>query len=71
MSNLLHEVWGDRRSTLKRSVDVFIMHLRKKLEVDPMNPKLMMQDSLAAAEIALRVLSAIRVENHCADAWLG
>jgi len=37
---LLHEVWGDRRSTLQRSVDVFIMHLRKKLEVDPTNPKL-------------------------------
>ena len=37
---LLAEVWGDRRSTLARSVDVFIMHLRKKLEVDPMNPQL-------------------------------
>jgi len=35
---LLHEVWGDRRTTLIRTVDVYIMHLRKKLEVDPTNP---------------------------------
>jgi DNA-binding response OmpR family regulator len=37
---LLHEVWRDRRTTLIRTVDVYIMHLRKKLEVDPTNPKL-------------------------------
>jgi len=37
---LLHEVWGAGRSTIEQSVDVFIMHLRNKLEVDPKNPKL-------------------------------
>ena len=37
---LLHEVWGEGRSIIEQTVDVFIMHLRKKLEVDPKNPKL-------------------------------
>jgi len=37
---LLHDVWGEGRSIIEQSVDVFIMHLRNKLEVDPTNPKL-------------------------------
>jgi len=37
---LLHEVWGGGRSIIEQTVDVFILHLRQKLEVDPTNPKL-------------------------------
>jgi DNA-binding response OmpR family regulator len=37
---LLHAVWGDDRSIVDRSVDVYVLRLRKKLESDPAAPEL-------------------------------
>ena len=37
---LLHAVWGDDRSIVDRSVDVYVLRLRKKLESDPAAPQL-------------------------------
>jgi DNA-binding winged helix-turn-helix (wHTH) protein len=37
---LLHAVWGDNRSIVDRSVDVYVLRLRKKLESDPATPEL-------------------------------
>ena len=40
--NLLNEVWGYDAMPTTRTVDNFIMDLRKKLEEDPSNPKYFM-----------------------------
>lgn len=37
--DLLHEVWGFKGMPTTRTVDNFILELRKKLEIDPSNPK--------------------------------
>jgi DNA-binding response OmpR family regulator len=37
---LLHAVWGDDRSIVDRSVDVYVLRLRRKLESDPATPEL-------------------------------
>jgi len=37
---LLQAVWGDDRSIVDRSVDVYVLRLRKKLESDPAAPEL-------------------------------
>jgi DNA-binding response OmpR family regulator len=37
---LLNSVWGHDRSIIDRSVDVYILRLRKKLETDPTKPQL-------------------------------
>lgn len=37
---LLRAVWGDDRSIVDRSVDVYVLRLRKKLESDPSTPEL-------------------------------
>ncbi len=33
-------VWGPGRAVTERTVDVYVLRLRQKLEVDPTNPKL-------------------------------
>ncbi len=38
-SQLLDAVWGRDRAVLERTVDVFIVRLRNKLESDPVSPK--------------------------------
>src|ERR1041384_6210365 len=37
---LLHAVWGDDRSIVDRSVDVYVLRLPKKLESEPATPEL-------------------------------
>lgn len=39
---LLTQVWGHRRVTETRAVDMAVMRLRKKVEVDPAKPKLIL-----------------------------
>jgi DNA-binding response OmpR family regulator len=36
---LLNEVWGYDQSTTTRTVDNFILKLRQKIEIDPVNPR--------------------------------
>jgi two-component system, OmpR family, alkaline phosphatase synthesis response regulator PhoP len=36
---LLKEVWGHRAAVLSRTVDTHVMELRRKLEIDPANPR--------------------------------
>ena len=38
-SQLLREVWGYSSEVMSRTVDMHIMELRRKLEVDPANPR--------------------------------
>ena len=38
-SQLLHEIWGYASDVMSRTVDMHIMELRRKLEVDPANPR--------------------------------
>jgi len=38
-AQLLHEVWGYSSNVMSRTVDMHIMELRRKLEVDPTNPR--------------------------------
>ena len=38
-AELLEEVWGYREMTLTRSVDISIVRLRRKIEVDPHKPR--------------------------------
>jgi DNA-binding response OmpR family regulator len=38
-AKLLDEVWGYESAPSTRTVDTFILNLRKKLETDPVNPK--------------------------------
>jgi DNA-binding response OmpR family regulator len=38
-SELLREVWGYSSEVMSRTVDMHIMELRRKLEVDPANPR--------------------------------
>jgi DNA-binding response OmpR family regulator len=37
---LLNAVWGQDRAITDRTVDVYILRLRQKIEVDPANPVL-------------------------------
>ncbi len=37
-SQLLDAVWGHERAVTERTVDVFILRLRQKIETDPVNP---------------------------------
>jgi DNA-binding response OmpR family regulator len=37
---LLDAVWGNDRAVTDRTVDVYILRLRQKLEHDPANPRL-------------------------------
>lgn len=39
--SLLAHVWGHQREVASRTVDNFIVRLRKKIEVDPANPRLL------------------------------
>lgn len=36
---LLDAIWGDRRDVLERTVDAYVVRLRKKIEKDPSNPR--------------------------------
>ncbi|HBP16465.1 MAG TPA: DNA-binding response regulator, partial [Planctomycetes bacterium] len=38
-NELLNEVWGYDRFPTTRTVDTHMLNLRKKLEVDPKNPR--------------------------------
>lgn len=38
-AQLLHEIWGYSSDVMSRTVDMHIMELRRKLEVDPTNPR--------------------------------
>ena len=38
-AQLLHEIWGYSSGVMSRTVDMHIMELRRKLEVDPTNPR--------------------------------
>jgi DNA-binding response OmpR family regulator len=38
-SQLLREIWGYSSDVMSRTVDMHIMELRRKLEVDPANPR--------------------------------
>jgi len=38
-SQLLREIWGYSSNVMSRTVDMHIMELRRKLEVDPANPR--------------------------------
>jgi DNA-binding response OmpR family regulator len=38
-ASILEEVWGDDWDVFPRTIDTHIVHLRKKLEDDPANPK--------------------------------
>jgi DNA-binding response OmpR family regulator len=37
--HLLDAVWGDARFVTPRSVDVYVRHIREKIETDPENPR--------------------------------
>jgi DNA-binding response OmpR family regulator len=37
---LLDSVWGHDRAVTDRTVDVYILRLRQKIEADPANPEL-------------------------------
>jgi DNA-binding response OmpR family regulator len=37
---LLNAVWGQDRAITDRAVDVYVLRLRQKVEVDPTNPTL-------------------------------
>lgn len=37
-AQLLDSVWGHERAVTERTVDVFILRLRQKIETDPLNP---------------------------------
>jgi DNA-binding response OmpR family regulator len=38
-AQLLREIWGYSSDVMSRTVDMHIMELRRKLEVDPANPR--------------------------------
>ena len=38
-AQLLREVWGYSSDVMSRTVDMHIMELRRKLEIDPANPR--------------------------------
>jgi DNA-binding response OmpR family regulator len=37
---LLNAVWGQDRAITDRAVDVYVLRLRQKVEIDPANPTL-------------------------------
>ena len=37
---LLNAVWGQDRAITDRAVDVYVLRLRQKIEIDPANPGL-------------------------------
>jgi two-component system alkaline phosphatase synthesis response regulator PhoP len=52
-SELLREVWGHRHVIITRTVDAHILSLRKKIEDDPTNPKLIVTVQRAGYRLAL------------------
>ena len=38
-AQLLREIWGYSSDVMSRTVDMHIMEIRRKLEVDPANPR--------------------------------
>jgi DNA-binding response OmpR family regulator len=52
-ADLLREVWGHRAEVVTRTVDAHILSLRKKIEVDPAEPEIIVTARQAGYRLAL------------------
>ena len=52
-SELLREVWGHRTEVVTRTVDAHILSLRKKIELDPTEPEIIVTSRQAGYRLAL------------------
>jgi DNA-binding response OmpR family regulator len=52
-ADLLREVWGHRAEVITRTVDAHILSLRKKIEVDPADPEIIVTARQAGYRLAL------------------
>jgi DNA-binding response OmpR family regulator len=52
-SELLREVWGHRTEVITRTVDAHILSLRKKIELDPTEPEIIVTSRQAGYRLAL------------------
>lgn len=52
-ADLLREVWGHRAEVITRTVDAHILSLRKKIEVDPAEPEIIVTARQAGYRLAL------------------
>ena len=73
-SDLLREVWGHRAEVVTRTVDAHILSLRKKIEIDPADPQIIVTARQAGYRLALGaprlVLIGVGVALASTREWL-